>query len=93
MSAFERDPRFPNRPEHPDFERLAEVVRKQDADAEAGGFEQALVGIIDGRSLVYMARQRAMRMALDDRLTIPLQTAWMDAFAAGVAYEAARRSE
>jgi hypothetical protein len=67
-------------------------VRKQDADAEAGGIEQALVGIIDPMSLMYMAAQRALR--LPPQLTgTALASLWMDAFAAGVAYEAARRSE
>lgn len=68
------DPDYPNRPSHPDFARIVEVVLELDGGAEgkspgvAGGgdsyIEQMISSAIDPDSLSYMATQRALRAHL-----------------------------
>lgn len=64
---MERDPRFPDRPEHADFEVLVQIVTEvlsqridtaEDSNAE---FEKVLAETIDPASASYMALQRALR--------------------------------
>ena len=90
MTTPKIDPRFPDRPQHPDFWKLSEIIVKLDHIAETEGWEAAMGTVpVDIRSMVYMARQRAA-MAQDmlspgdekERLAI----LWMDAFAAGARY-------
>lgn len=60
MSDPLRDPRFPDRPQHPDFWRLADVTTRLDGGATEGGktIEQVAEGVIDLESLSYAATQR-----------------------------------
>lgn len=51
------DPRFPNRPTHPDLARLSSAAAEQDAVSDMLGLDAAL--LIDVNSAVYMARSRA----------------------------------
>jgi len=83
------DPRFPDRPDHPDFWALSEIICDHDrmcdesTDEESG---MAKTFRADIRSVGYMANQRAARVQdlLGDatereRLVIM----WLDAFNAG----------
>lgn len=89
--SFGRDPRFPHRPQHPDFDRLGRVVRAQDAAAEARGIDAALGGIIDPDVASYVAYQRVLRVPGDSH---PVKAAlWLDGFAAGVAYAREQEKE
>lgn len=57
------DPRFADRPEHEDFWALSSIVRGVDAisDADNDGRSVFLHTGIDPASMVYMAKQRALR--------------------------------
>lgn len=84
------DPKFPDRPQHPDFARLAAVVCENDQKAETGHAD-AVMGQIDLPSLVYMAEQRILRV----KMLLPpgapaLQALYFDAFFAGMAYARAK---
>lgn len=56
---------FPDRPDHPDFWMLSQVVLDADAVAEStpglAGAGDLIEGIADGASVAYMAVQRATR--------------------------------
>lgn len=84
------DPRFPNRPSHPDFWRLVDSVNYLDGEALEGGRSPAnIVGqYIDLGSLIYMAGQRVLRT--HTRFTKEQNAAviglYMDAFALGCRY-------
>lgn len=52
-----RDPRFPDRPQHPDFWRLSEQMLALDAKALDYGVEAALRGVVDEASAIYVAQQ------------------------------------
>lgn len=60
---MEADPRFPDRPTHPDFERLSEIVI--DHDTRTMGplaqeeFDKIVAEVVDGKSLAYVAVNRA----------------------------------
>lgn len=59
MSDPLRDPRFPNRPQTPDFWRLAETSMKLDGRTDAGQSTVEATGdAIDMDSLLYAAEQR-----------------------------------
>lgn len=89
-------PYFKHRPTHPDFYRIAGVVKAADARVERGTEDRA--GIIDTiqvdlESLGYVAKQRALR-ALDLLKDVPVEEQmimlWMDAFNAGQRFEQVR---
>lgn len=91
---------FPNRPNHPDFWLMAEIVQDMDAAAEDKVGLQRIIGDIDLQSLAYVAEQRAMRAAMWAK-SDPLASAdpiaqlggmWIDAFKAGVEFQKRRNS-
>lgn len=87
------DPRFPDRPQHPDYWRIAEVALQQDGKAEEGGqsVEQIVQGLVDPKSVTYAATQRARIMiqktGLPETLEPLLAAVWMDAFTVGARFE------
>jgi hypothetical protein len=86
------DPRFPNRPQHPDFWRLADAVLENDAAVEDGtGIEEFLAPYVDLPSLAYMAEQRAAlylsRAGLPVDLAPFVAAGWVDGWIAGVKYQ------
>ncbi len=82
-------PDFPNRPDHPDFWLMAEIVQDLDAAADDGLSMQRIIGPVDAKSLAYMAGQRGLRakglIAFDPRAA--LGAAWLDGFMAGVNFQ------
>lgn len=90
------DPLFPDRPDHPDFWALSEIIVANDKHTDNGGDPFEIIDC-DEHSMLYMARQRGMRVARflresgritepDDGPTISQHAAtWVDAFAAGLA--------
>lgn len=87
-----KDPRFPNRPDHPDFWLISQAVIDADAAADASqDVESVVAPLVDMKSLAYMAQQRAGRMV--DQLPFAgpaiksaVGAAWIDAFFAGANY-------
>lgn len=83
------------RPDHPDLERLAAIVRGMDEDGEQGlketGDRVVLMATdVDPTSLVYVAQQRSIRARMvapddEDPRTPTAREAmvWMDGFVAG----------
>lgn len=62
------DPRFPGRPEHPDFWFMSQGVIEQDAQADAGqGFEDVVGRYVDVESVLYAAKQRVLRAQQQNR--------------------------
>jgi hypothetical protein len=56
-----RDPRFPKRPDHPDFWLISEVLVAQDAQADQGvqKFDDMVSRYVDLKSLQYASEQQA----------------------------------
>lgn len=87
------DPDFPDRPQHPDFMAMSEVVRNNDTMLEGEGFnfEQFVNAQIDLDSLMYMARGRVW-LAARERNELPStgvelaeqMSLWLDAFLVGL---------
>lgn len=80
------DPAFPDRPSHPDFWRISDAILSLDGDATEGGksVEQIMHGLVDEKSLFYMATQRAKRVPT------PLSyggALWIDGFIAGLLFQ------
>lgn len=89
---------FPNRPTHPDFERLAAIVRYHDDHAyEAMGKFNDLIGqTIDPDTAAYMSLQRVVRaMAKLPIFGDPVAGAsiWLDGFLAGSRFAAKPSTE
>lgn len=86
-----RDPRFPDRPQHPDFWRMSEVVLGQDADSGAKTLEEVVGDLVDFPSLEYMAAQRAAQLRrhshLSEQAAIAAMAAWLTGFAAGAEFQ------
>ena len=87
------DPEFPNRPQHPDFWAMSRsVVERDRAVDESGDLGKVLdEANVDTDSLLYMARQRALRMIqntptpeTDEELMVSMASLWMDAFLVGL---------
>lgn len=56
------DPRFPNRPDHPDFWLMSQALIDADKVADAGQEIPDIIGqVVDPDSLRYVAEQRALR--------------------------------
>jgi hypothetical protein len=86
-----RDPRFPNRPTHPDFAELSDAVQANDKEADAGRLLDRIADFVDLESLEYIVLQRAMRMAeIKGGDVAQIAGAIMDGFALGAAYERGR---
>lgn len=109
MTELPPDPRFPHRPDHPDFWAIAEISRDLNdtiaSSAQANGrttdeeFSHRVSAEIDIQSLSYQAVQRA-RLALGlsgdaptNRETIRLASVYMEAFLIGVKYSDQRRAK
>jgi hypothetical protein len=87
-----------NRPEHPDFWMLSEIVISQDAavDNKAITFEEVVNKVVDVHSLAYMAQQRAMRISgpyapVSEQSKIA--AVYMDAFLTGAAFQAKKNEQ
>lgn len=96
MDELFNDPRHPDRPQHPDFWRLSDVVLRQDgATQEEGeaGFLRILDETVDRDSLFYLAQQRAMimvsQMGLPPSLTPALTTAYLSGVVLGIGFQQA----
>ena len=86
------DPRFPDRPTHPDFARLSAAVLVNDARADAGEDVPAIFEA-DGDSLVYMVEQR-MHTAfgfgvhmIPEGMQTMMQALFIDGFTVGIQFE------
>lgn len=79
----------PGQPEHPDFVKLSDIILQLDGRTEDPGFDyhEFLGEVVDPDSIVYMARQRVLRMSdqvgIPDRYVPALAAIWLDAFVAG----------
>jgi hypothetical protein len=84
------DPRYSDRPDHPDFWLMSQAVIDLDAASDEGKPFQEVVGDIDLESLKYMAAQRALRaaMILADPVSRESQimATWLDGFMAGARF-------
>jgi hypothetical protein len=93
MSDPLNDPRFPDRPTHPDFWRMSEIILQQDGDATEGGqsVEEIVKETVDMQSLSYFAMQRAGKQlqnaGLPEALMPVVAATWMDAFLAGATFQ------
>lgn len=83
------DPRFPNRPQHPDFWRMSECILRIDGAASEGGESIEDILGADMASFMYAAQER-VRMARDKvgagTLQVLLLSVYVDAFALGKLY-------
>lgn len=90
------DPRFPKRPNHPDFWRMSEIVIEMDQRTEAhpDKFEEIVGEIVDLDSLIYMATQRSLRAATlagaPQSIMIHGTALWIDAFTVGYKFAKAK---
>lgn len=84
---------FPDRPDHPDFWKLSEIVLQLDGRAmeDESDFASTLASMMDPKSLCYMARQRAMRLL--ERGLVSLTSLYIDGFAAGYRYAERKNQE
>jgi hypothetical protein len=89
------DPRFPNRPQHPNFWAMVEAVNYLDGQAGEGGVPppEIVRQFVDPESLLYLANQRVLRGAevrpellTDIDLRAMCMALWVDAFALGCCY-------
>lgn len=87
---------FPFRPDHPDFERLLEVVAEVEAWKAANTpADKAYANFADMPSVVYLASNRSAReaqLALPPEPTFPqtvekMTDAWVEGFFIGVMFE------
>lgn len=90
---------FPDRPDHPDFWRLSQVVIDHDKRADDNPNPETITEVlaengIDFASLMYMARQRALRVTGRRDNATPTETMlivlYLDAFLTGVGYQRKR---
>lgn len=90
-------PEHPNRPDHPDFRMLAQVIQDIDSQADLGVNITDLIGV-DFNSLMYIADQRLLRISgtsrwyesMSPNLKAALLTLYADAFTLGASFERAR---
>jgi hypothetical protein len=91
------DPRYPNRPEHPDFWLLSQVLIDNDAVADSGeSFEDIMARYIDVESVAYAVNQRALRAVgpmATNAVRAKYGAVWLDGFLAGVRYQHAKHAE
>jgi len=94
------DEDFPDRPDHPDFRLLSEIVQDMDAQADLGVPLDQLIDF-DPASLFYLADQRLIRVSgttrwyetMSPRLRQALIGFYLDAFSIGIGFERRRRGE
>jgi hypothetical protein len=91
-----KDPKFPNRPDHPDFWKLSDILIGNDTTAESGphGLDQVMDSVpVDMATIIYMANQRVMRSDQEIGPASPKEMKrilWVDAFIAGYKMAEAR---
>lgn len=85
------DPRFPDRPQTPDFWRLVDVGLRHDGESLEGRGPGVIIGeMVDEPSLIYYAKHRlgtafGMRLHdLDPGTQTMILAIYLDAFAKGV---------
>lgn len=88
-SHFDKGKSFPGRPDHPDFWAMAQILMSMDASVvlNTGGTAIPALAKIDLDVLVYIAKQRALRMMMQPGRsdnTAALGAMYMDGFTAGV---------
>lgn len=97
-SPFGDDDQFPDRPDHPDFWRLSDVVLQQDGalqeavdkDAE---YDRIIAEHVDLDSVMYLAQQRAQRVLLEQGFGLNpdavamVSAAYLTGVVAGIAFE------
>lgn len=102
MDDILNDPRFPDRPDHPDFWKLSEIVLQLDgrSNDEAFSVEGTASEVVDLESLTYMAIQRIAQLhdALEEtgHRTHPsslMTTCWFEGVIVGVMLERRRNSQ
>lgn len=87
------DPRFPDRPTHPDFWRISEVLTQLDGKATEGGhgLPEIVAAVADLGSVTYAARQRARMIKAQTGLDFVseelLAAVWIDAFTTGATFQ------
>lgn len=89
------DPRFPDRPQHPDFWRLSEVCLQLDGAATEGGKEipEITADLIDMESLDYLTRNRvgllvqALGIPFSPEVIRALETVFFTSVLTGIAFE------
>lgn len=93
------DPRFPNRPDHPDYWQLSEVLVTHDAEMDTGGnFDDAVGRYIDLPSLAYAANNQAQmgmqrigaagKVVWDSRtVRMLMASTFISSFLAGMKYQ------
>ena len=98
---FRNIPGGKNRPDTPDFWRLAEQASERDRRADIGGqdaWEAEVDKWVDNKSLAYVAMQRAMRvlgiqdafqLAVKKSEVAKLSAIYYDGFIAGAEFQAA----
>jgi hypothetical protein len=84
------DPRFPDRPNTPDFWRLVEIATQHDGEALEGKGPGAVIqSMIDEPSLMYLIQHRlgtafgAAMSLLNQQQQIMVMAIYMDAFSLG----------
>lgn len=81
---------FPERPDHPDFWMMSQIITDQDnrATSHADSFESLIAEVVDVQSLIYMASQRALRARIltTGSFEEKMISMWIDAFVAGVEF-------
>src|SRR4051812_38164089 len=83
-----RDPNHPDRPQHPDFWRLSEIILELDGKFSEEGmenFDDFVNGEVDLDSIMYMAMQRALR--LRGRNLGSISAIYVEAFLVGRRFE------
>jgi hypothetical protein len=93
MSDPLRDSRFPNRPQHPDYWRLADVLNYLDGETTEGGkgLPEIVEGVIDLNSLTYAAGMRSLKarqlLDLPRGSEAALASMFVNGFLAGIRFE------
>ena len=87
------DPRFADRPTHPDFWRISEALTWADGRSREAqqSVPEIIAGMVDEKSLSYASGQRAglmvQALGAPESLVPLIQGAWLDAFIAGVRFQ------
>lgn len=85
------DPKYPDRPQHPDFWHLSEIVLEMDGKFQEEGdktdIEEYVAEEIDLDSLMYMGLQRALRIQGMETGMHAMATLYIEAFLVGRRYE------
>ena len=86
------DPRFPNRPDHPDFWAMSDIVREND-EVWSSRYKERVAQYVDRESLRYIAWNRAGSVpGADPQMQALIASGIMDGFMLGCAYMERPRS-